>query len=201
MEVVWKYIIIMLKDSLKYFQGGCIWAAGITVVVLAGMLIWRFALHKKVGTVEWFRLLPLFFLIVYIYCVLQLTVFSRKPGNYGGIDMRFLAKWDEWYGEKAYLISNIIMFLPLGILLPMMAKWTKHIILSLPVAALCSVGIEVVQLKYQLGFCQLDDVVANSVGFLIGFLVFLILYDVYQVVVFLYHRIILLIQKEGFEKS
>lgn len=165
------------------------------------MLIWRFALHKKVGTVEWFRLLPLFFLIVYIYCVLQLTVFSRKPGNYGGIDMRFLAKWDEWYGEKAYLISNIIMFLPLGILLPMMAKWTKHIILSLPVAALCSVGIEVVQLKYQLGFCQLDDVVANSVEFLIGFLVFLILYDVYQVVVFLYHRIILLIQKEGFEKS
>ena len=98
------------------------------------------------------------------------------------------------------MISNIIMFLPLGILLPMMAKWTKHIIVSLPVAVLCSVGIEAVQLKYQLGFCQLDDVVANSVGFLIGFLVFLILNDVYQVVVFLYHRIVWLIQKKGLKE-
>lgn len=178
-------MIYMLKDSLRYFQNGCIWAAGIVIVLLAGMLVWKFVLHKRIKTVEWFRILPLFFLIVYIYCVLQLTIFSRKPGNYGGTDMRFLAKWDEWYGEKAYLISNIIMFIPLGILLPMLGKWMRHIVLSFPVAILCSVGIEAVQLKYQLGFCQLDDVVANSIGFLIGFLVFLILYDVYQFVVFI----------------
>ena len=153
MEAVWKYIIIMLKDALRYFQNGCIWAAGITVVLLAGMLIWKFAIHKNVKVIFWFRLLPLFFMIVYVYCVLQLTIFSREPGNYGEVDMRFLVKWDEWYGEKAYLISNIIMFIPLGIFLPMLSKWTKHLILSLPAAIMCSVGIEAVQLKYQLGFC------------------------------------------------
>lgn len=188
MEAAWNYVIYMLKDSWRYFQNGCIWAIGIVIVLLAGMLVWKFALHKSIRTVDWFRILPLFFLIVYIYCVLQLTILSRKPGNYGGIDMRFLARWDEWYGEKAYLISNIILFFPLGIFLPMLARWTKHIVLSLPVAILSSVGIEAVQLKYQLGFCQLDDVVANSIGFLVGYLLFLIIYDVYQFIVFIYRH-------------
>ena len=189
MEAVLKYIVIMLKDALKYLPGGCTWAAGITVVVLAGMLIWKFALHKNIKIVYWIRMFPLFLFITYIYCVLQLTIFSRSPGNYGGVDMRFLVRWSEWYGEKAYLISNIIMFIPFGLLLPMLSKWLKHIVLAFPVAVICSIGIEAVQLKYQLGFCQLDDVVANSIGFLIGFLVFLIFYDVYQFVEFLYRQV------------
>lgn len=63
------------------------------------------------------------------------------------------AKWNEWYGEKAFLISNIIMFIPLGVFLPMLSKWMRHIMIYFSLAIVCSISIEVIQLKYQLGYC------------------------------------------------
>lgn len=64
------------------------------------------------------------------------------------------------------------MFIPFGTLFPMFGKFFSHILVALPVAAACSICIEALQLKYQLGFCQIDDVAANPVGFLIGYLIF-----------------------------
>lgn len=117
--------------------------------------------------------------------------FPRKPGNYGGVDWRFLVRWNENDSQKAFLLANIIMFIPFGILFPMFGRAAAHILISLAVAVSCSICIESIQLKYQLGFCQLDDVAANTVGFLAGFLVFLMLYDVYLFVAVLVRKLIL----------
>lgn len=88
------------------------------------------------------------------------------------------------------------MFIPFGVLLPMFGKTMSHVLIALPIALACSVSIEALQLKYQLGFCQLDDVGANSVGFLIGFLIFLVIRDVYLFVVMLF-RLFVSIAKGG----
>ena len=56
--------------------------------------------------------------------------------------------------------------------------------LSLPLAIVCSISIETIQLKYQLGFCQLNDVVVNSIEFIIGFLIFFVLYDLSIYIIF-----------------
>jgi len=161
-------VIIQLKSALIYLPAGFAYAAGITFLVLVLAVIWRFRLHRKVDRVLWWRLPIGFLFIAYIYCVLQLTLFSRKSRNYEGIDWRFLVRWNENDSQKAFLIANIIMFIPFGVLFPMFGKVVRHILVVLPIAAACSIGIETLQLKYQLGSCQLDDVVANSVGFLIG---------------------------------
>lgn len=177
-----KLVINQINDALLYIPDGCVWAMRIVLVVLILGIILKFVLHKNIGIVFWQKLFVAFFFIVYAYCVLQLTIFSRHMRNYGGIDWRFLARWNENDAQKAFLIANIIMFIPLGILLPMVGKWARHIMLSLPVAMLSSICIEAVQLKYQLGYCQLDDVVVNTIGFLIGFLIFLMIYDIYLLV-------------------
>lgn len=179
MNPVIKSVIILLKDALLYLPAGCMWAAGIVLIVLTAGIIYKFCFHKNVKLLFLWRLFLLFLFIVYTYCILQLTLLSRPTANYGGIDWRFLARWNENTAQKAFLIANIIMFVPLGILLPMMSRWARHILLSLPSAIICSVAIEAVQLKYQLGYCQLDDVIANSAGFLIGFLIYLAIADVY----------------------
>lgn len=93
--------------------------------------------------------------------------------------MRFLVRWNEDDEQKAFLLANIVMYIPMGILLPLLCRYLKHILVSLPIAVGSSIFIEAIQLKYQLGFCQLDDVAANSTEFLVGYLVFLIFYDVY----------------------
>lgn len=179
MNSVIKSVIILLKDALLYLPAGCIWAAGIVLIALTAGIVYKFCFHRTVKLLFLWKLILLFLFIVYAYCILHLTLIGRPTANYGGIDWRFLARWNENTAQKAFLIANIIMFIPLGILLPMMCRWARHILLSLPTAIICSVTIEAVQLKYQLGYCQLDDVIANSVGFLIGFLIYLAIADVY----------------------
>lgn len=182
MDNVLQYIIKQLKDVLRYLPQGAVWAISITLLLIFCGIILKCKFHKNVPVVFWVRLFPLFFLILYIYCVLQITIFSRVPGDYGGIDMRFLAKWNDWYGEKAFFIANIIMFVPYGLLLPLLCPVTKHILAAVPIGVASSICIEAAQLRFRLGYCQLDDVAANSLGFLIGFLMFLILYDAYWIV-------------------
>lgn len=179
MSLVMKSVIILLKDALFYLPVGCIWAAGTVFIVLTAGMLYKFCLHRNITLLFLWRLTLLFLFTVYTYCILQLTILSREAADYGGIDWRFLARWNENTAQKAFLIANIIMFVPLGILLPMMGRWTRHILIALPTAIACSIAIEAVQLKYRLGYCQLDDVAANSVGFLIGFLIYLAIADVY----------------------
>lgn len=180
MNPILELVIDQIDDALLYIPSGCVWALRIVLGILAFGLIFKFGLHKNITIMFWQKLLLTFFFIIYVYCVLQLTILSRNMGNFGGIDWRFLARWSENDAQKAFLIANIIMFIPYGILLPMVCKWTQHIMISLPIAMLSSIAIEAVQLKYQLGYCQLDDVVVNTVGFLIGFLIYLIIADIYS---------------------
>ena len=186
MSQVKTLVITQLNSAFAYLPTGCTYAAGITCSLLVLCAVLKFCLHKKVPRLFWWRLLVGFLFITYMYCVLQLTIFSREPGNYGTVDWRFLVRWNENDAQKAFLLANIIMFIPFGVLLPMFGKTMNHILIVLPIALACSVCIEALQLKYQLGFCQLDDVVANSVGFLIGFFIFLAIWDVYLFIVMLF---------------
>ncbi len=179
MNSVIKSVITLLKDALLYVPAGCVWAAGIVLIIFIACMIYKFCFHREIRLIFLWKLFLLFLFIVYTYCILQLTILSRPIANYGEIDWRILARWNENTAQKAFLIANIIMFVPLGILLPMLCRWARHILLSMPAALLCSITIEAVQLKYQLGFCQLDDVIANSTGFLAGFLIYLATADIY----------------------
>ena len=189
-------VIMQLKSAFAYLPTGCTYAAGITCSLLILCAVWKFCLHKKLPRLFGWRLLVGFLFITYMYCVLQLTIFSREPGNYGAVDWRFLVRWNENDAQKAFLLANIIMFIPFGVLLPMFGKAMSHILIALPIALASSVCIEALQLKYQLGFCQLDDVVANSVGFLMGYLVFLTIRDVYLFIVMPF-RLVASIVKRG----
>lgn len=184
MNLIMESVKHQLQDALRYLPTGCIYAVLITVCIFIGMLLWKLVLHKKISPFNWLKLIPLFPLAAYLYCVLQLTILSRTQGNFGGVDMRFLARWNESNEQKAFLIANILMFIPLGILLPMLGRWVRHILVSFPLAVMMSIAIEAIQLKYQIGFCQLDDVAANSTGFLVGYLIFLVLYDIFQIITF-----------------
>lgn len=187
MNLILESVKQQIQDALRYLPGGCIYAVLITVCIFIGMLLWKLVLHKNISLFCRLKLIPLFLVVSYLYCVLQLTILSRTQGNFGGIDMRFLARWNESNEQKAFLIANIIMFIPLGVLLPMFGKWVRHILVSFPLAVVISIAIEAIQLKYQIGFCQLDDVVANSTGFLVGYLIFLVLYDIFQIIAFFYY--------------
>lgn len=96
--------------------------------------------------------------------------FSREPGSRKQIELNLFGTWGETSVAHAYFIENIIMFIPFGVLVPMVFKQMRKMRICVLVGFLFSCGIEISQLITQRGFCQLDDVVTNTVGTLIGWM-------------------------------
>lgn len=72
--------------------------------------------------------------------------------------------------ELIQYINNILLFIPFGFLLTYFyeKRW-----LTIIVIALCfSAFIEVAQYCFALGFAELDDVISNTVGAIIGSMLF-----------------------------
>ena len=72
--------------------------------------------------------------------------------------------------DHAWVLENILLFLPFGILLPVCLPGRGHW-LTVPAGILCSACIEYIQLRTGRGYCQLDDVVMNGLGALAGWLI------------------------------
>ena len=75
----------------------------------------------------------------------------------------------EFAGKKVLkCLDYIIMFIPFGFLAPMVFERMRKVRFCVFIGFLCSCGIELSQLITQRGYCQLDDVVTNTVGMLVG---------------------------------
>lgn len=68
------------------------------------------------------------------------------------------------------LIGNIVLFIPLGILLPLLFKGTRSLWKILIISFLVSLAFEVIQLITVLGSFDVDDILLNTSGGVIGYL-------------------------------
>lgn len=107
--------------------------------------------------------------IIYLWMLVMIVFFCREPGSRVGTDLRFMGTWGTTMQDHAWVIENIFLFLPFGFLFPVLLP-KKKTAWTIPVGFLCSVAIEYCQLRTGRGFCQLDDVVMNTLGAVIGFL-------------------------------
>ncbi|MCD7818842.1 MAG: VanZ family protein [Lachnospiraceae bacterium] len=89
--------------------------------------------------------------------------------------MRYI-RYRELLGERAVLTNlfgNIIGFMPFGALVPLMARSARRVwrttLLSFEVSAL----VEVSQLIFRVGCFDVDDMILNTLGGLLGYLLFL----------------------------
>jgi glycopeptide antibiotics resistance protein len=70
----------------------------------------------------------------------------------------------NWKKDVTQNLQNILFFVPFGVLLPVKRWWTMFII-----AALFSTWIEFIQYIGGFGLAELDDVICNTLGAIIGF--------------------------------
>ncbi|MCX6318645.1 MAG: VanZ family protein [Bacteroidetes bacterium] len=70
------------------------------------------------------------------------------------------------------LLGNIIGFIPFGILLPFLLPWFRHFFKTLFAGLLLSLGYELVQLKFGLGVFDVDDLILNTAGCFVGYVLF-----------------------------
>ena len=72
-------------------------------------------------------------------------------------------------------LKNIILFVPFGFLMPWDINWKKALFIGL----LASGFIELIQYVTMLGECEVDDVIANTCGTVIGFYLYEIVHGPY----------------------
>ena len=106
------------------------------------------------------------FLILYLFVIIYLTLMFRDSNNVQPTE--FL-----WYykriivdnNARSDILKNIWLFIPLGAYL--YKHYPHKVILVFPV--ILSIIIEGIQYIIGIGCCELDDVISNSLGGVIGF--------------------------------
>lgn len=72
------------------------------------------------------------------------------------------------------LVGNVIVFVPFGFLLPYVLTWGRNFFVMLLNAFVFVLGIEVFQLFSAFGAFDVDDILLNCVGAVLGYFIFLI---------------------------
>ncbi len=138
------------------------------------------------------RFLPLLLLLVYVVILVKVMVLKDVPMirmgpimlNFGGTQdgdpnyIPFKTILPYLLGDNGFLIGalniggNIAFLIPIGFLLPFVFKgfdWRG----SLVIAVLSGLSIEVTQVFLQIGIFDIDDVILNGLGVMVGFWVYL----------------------------
>jgi len=105
-------------------------------------------------------------LIPYIFFILGETLLFRTASPEAKYHLDMFWSYREWNLYWPEIITNIILFIPLGLLLGKTCGW-KGIV----VAAGMSVLIEITQLITHLGLFEIDDIIHNTLGAGIGYII------------------------------
>ncbi len=88
---------------------------------------------------------------------------------------RYFNYWDV-VGAEVFCLNifgNIILFIPLGFFIPALFTGKGHYPLeAIIICFLFSVAVEVIQLVTRLGSCDVDDVILNTLGGIIGYIIY-----------------------------
>ena len=102
-------------------------------------------------------------MVGYAFFILAETVLIRKSFIGEHIKIELFWSWRAWSVQQNQILTNIIMFVPVGVLAGRIWRWR-----GLWVAAGLSIAIELLQLITARGLCEFDDVFHNMIGAVIG---------------------------------
>ncbi len=106
----------------------------------------------------------------YAFLVLAETVLIRKPFVGEHLKLEVLWSWREWSVQRSQILTNVVMFIPVGVLTGRIWRWR-----GLLAAAGLSVLIEVLQMVSRRGLMEFDDVIHNCLGAVVGMVMLMLI--------------------------
>lgn len=158
----------------EIFYLGLLGVVAITIIgVLGYFLIYRKLMGGKKRLTKR-ELIVGAALIGYILMVIGVTLLNRGEGFPGRVNFHFLSSYREAWNifsvrNWQLIILNILMFVPLGILLPLIHEKFRQFKWTIGVACCFTLFIELVQYFTRLGIFELDDLFNNVLGAIIGY--------------------------------
>ena len=172
-------VIDLINLASEYLKFGIIVVIFIMACIFAGYFgVYRKLLkgQRKIG---WRVFLWWGIFICYLSVVLGATLLNR--GGFwlnGKIQPLFYSYKEAWINcssaEWRNIILNFCMFIPFGIWLPLGMKWFRKFWKTYLAGFVFSLLIECIQLVFRRGIFELDDILGNTIGAMIGYGLFAI---------------------------
>lgn len=134
--------------------------------------------HLKISIRNGIRITTLFLLFEYIFLIFCVTVFFREVyQENNGVDLGLFNKYYRFFdctGEVGReIVSNILMFIPIGVIASIVFikyKFASQLIIALAV----SLSVEVSQLLFNCGLCEMNDLLHNVIGSICGYFIYIL---------------------------
>lgn len=114
------------------------------------------------------KLAVLYLFYIYCFLLIGITFTSREPGSRIGLNIIPFSTFSMNIESLKYIIENVMLFIPFGFLLPLLIKPLYSLFRCTVAGLLVSFMIEFSQLLTGRGFFQIDDIIFNTFGSIIG---------------------------------
>lgn len=155
-----KQILADMRQPLQYVP----WAL---IIVVLGLVVTIVLSEKRTEK----SIRPVF---SYTFCDLYTCgdtdyLFSREPGSRNGcMNLELFSTWGYSVVTHAFFIENILMTVPFGILAPLCFRRLRPMWKCVVLGGVCSVLTELSQYVTKRGYCEVDDMLTNTIGVLCG---------------------------------
>ncbi len=168
MMSMWKktfdYIVQDVSRVMRYLPWGIL--AGLVVL---GLVLLRNKIREKRGKTS-VQVLPAVLFYMYLAVVLVITLFSRETGSRDGFDLKLFSTWGINARNNAFVVENVLLFIPYGVFVSWY-QWSRKqgsIWRNATTSLLTSVCVECLQLVSGRGIFQVDDILTNFLGGVMG---------------------------------
>lgn len=157
-----EYVLLLLKSTPPELY------AGLICMLVIGILasFWLYGIKKGI------QASALIFFVVYGILMICITVVYRRQFHQSHINLMPLWSYSAIMSGKDELVKQIIMnvlaFVPIGASLAVALRksvWWQVLLTG----CLVSLCVELLQFYYKRGLCEIDDVIHNTTGCMIGY--------------------------------
>lgn len=165
------YIYMDMLSMIQYLPYGMM--VGIPIIAI---LMYTVCKMGKCENMKPAAMLPVVFFGFYFAMMIVITFLSRESGSRNGMDLKLFSTWGINTRNNAYVVENVLLFIPYGFFGSLAFGRLRHFFASLALGTATSLGIECMQLATGRGFFQIDDIWTNVLGTIIGFWMFRLIF-------------------------
>ena len=166
-------IVAIFQQIFQWSVPALIGGIALVLLFVAGYLIYKKGFHGEKAFPK-AQVISAFLLCCWFILVLGLTSLSRGANFTGSFNIDFfsgyISAWNHWsVSELQLILFNMLMFAPLGFLLPLLWKKAENLWVVLAVSFALTAFLEVFQFLTGTGIFELDDLFHNLIGSLFGY--------------------------------
>jgi glycopeptide antibiotics resistance protein len=144
------------------------------LIVLAVLVI--FLVLNLLGKTYFRQGLSAVILTIYLTFVFGSTVFTRDPGQFMAPNFNLFLSYRAMLASQSYLaakgiVLNMLLLMPIGLLLPIILQ-KRFFLWPVLFGFGCSLAIEIMQYVFHCGMFDLDDLLNNTLGVWIGYMIY-----------------------------